>query len=55
ILPAGCLISAGSTLFLLVVILPAECLISAGRFISAGGFISADRVYVPAVYMDSAI
>ncbi|GKD76554.1 hypothetical protein Tco_1339175, partial [Tanacetum coccineum] len=30
ILPAGCLISAGSTLFLLIVILPARRLILAG-------------------------
>ncbi|GJZ06106.1 hypothetical protein Tco_0539899, partial [Tanacetum coccineum] len=64
ILPAGTMISAGCTMVLLVVIVPAGCFVSAGSYglccwfrvhadahTSAGGFISADRVYVPAVYM----
>ncbi|GKF31426.1 hypothetical protein Tco_0101224, partial [Tanacetum coccineum] len=59
--------SAGSTLFLLVVIIFAGCFISAGSYglcccfrvnadghTFAGGFISADGVYVPAVCMVSA-
>ncbi|GKF31212.1 hypothetical protein Tco_0101010, partial [Tanacetum coccineum] len=45
ILSAGRLVSAGRTMVLLVVIL------SAGCSVSAGGFIYADRVYVPAVCM----
>ncbi|GKA59662.1 hypothetical protein Tco_0758975 [Tanacetum coccineum] len=57
ILPADKLVSAGSTLILLVVILPAGCFVSAGSYgfcwwfrvyagghTSAGGFIFADRV-----------
>ncbi|GJV78653.1 hypothetical protein Tco_1514523 [Tanacetum coccineum] len=61
------LVSAGSTMILLVVILPAGCFVSAGSYglccwfrvhagghTSAGGFISADRVCVPAVCMVSA-
>ncbi|GJQ96907.1 putative ribonuclease H-like domain-containing protein [Tanacetum coccineum] len=64
ILPAGRMVSAGCTMVLLVVIVPAGCFVSAGSYglccwfrvhadahTSAGGFISADRVYVPAVYM----
>ncbi|GJZ63583.1 ribonuclease H-like domain-containing protein [Tanacetum coccineum] len=60
------LVSAGSTMILLGVILPAGCLVSAGsyglccwfrvhagRHTSPGGFISADRVCVPAVCMVS--
>ncbi|GJU06156.1 putative ribonuclease H-like domain-containing protein [Tanacetum coccineum] len=56
------LVSAGSTMILLVVILPAGCFVSAGsyglccwfrvhagRHTSPGGFISADRVFVYAV------
>ncbi|GJU62721.1 putative ribonuclease H-like domain-containing protein [Tanacetum coccineum] len=59
--------SAGSTMFLLVVIISAGCFISAGSYglccwfrvhadghTSAGGFISADGVCVPAVCMVSA-
>ncbi|GKD08083.1 hypothetical protein Tco_1187768, partial [Tanacetum coccineum] len=62
------LVSAGSTMILLVVILSAECFVSAGsyglccwfrvhagRHTSAGGFSSADRVCVPAVCMVSAV
>ncbi|GJS44594.1 putative ribonuclease H-like domain-containing protein [Tanacetum coccineum] len=68
ILSAGRLVSAGRTMILLVVILPAGCFVSAGSYglccwfrvhagghTSAGGFISADRVYVPAVCMVSAV
>ncbi|GJV73461.1 putative ribonuclease H-like domain-containing protein [Tanacetum coccineum] len=60
ILPAGCFVSAGSTMILLVVILPAGCFVSAGStmillYTSAGGFISADKVCVPAVSMVSAL
>ncbi|GKF43599.1 hypothetical protein Tco_0130151, partial [Tanacetum coccineum] len=60
--------SAGRTLFLLVVIISAECFLSAGSYglccwirvhadghTSAGGFISADGVCVPAVCMVSAV
>ncbi|GJV84415.1 hypothetical protein Tco_1524313 [Tanacetum coccineum] len=69
-LPNCCarLVSAGSTMILLVVILPAGCFVSAGSYglccwfrvhagghTSAGGFISADRVCVPAVCMVSAV
>ncbi|GKC27433.1 hypothetical protein Tco_1034727, partial [Tanacetum coccineum] len=56
------LVSAGRTMILLVVILSAGCFVSAGSYglccwfrvhagghTSAGGFISADRVYVPAL------
>ncbi|GJS84794.1 hypothetical protein Tco_0751335 [Tanacetum coccineum] len=62
------MVSAGRTMVLLVVILPAGCFVSdgsyglccwfrvhAGGHTSAGGFISADRVYVPAVCMVSAV
>ncbi|GJU18537.1 hypothetical protein Tco_1146503 [Tanacetum coccineum] len=62
ILSAERLVSAGRTMILLVVILPAGCFVSAGSYglccwfrvhagghTSAGGFISADRVYVPAL------
>ncbi|GKE72587.1 hypothetical protein Tco_1534628, partial [Tanacetum coccineum] len=68
ILPAGCLVSAGSTMILLGVILPAGCFVSAGnyglccwfrvhagRHTSPGGFISADRVGIPAVCTVSAV
>ncbi|GJX40924.1 putative ribonuclease H-like domain-containing protein [Tanacetum coccineum] len=68
IFSAGRLVSAGRTMILLVVILPAGCFVSAGSYglccwfrvhagghTSAGGFISADRVYVPAVCMVSAV
>ncbi|GJX03670.1 hypothetical protein Tco_0189586, partial [Tanacetum coccineum] len=68
ILSAGRLVSAGRTMILLVVILPAGCFVSAGSYglccwfrvhagghTSASGFISADRVYVPAVCMVSAV
>ncbi|GKB70772.1 hypothetical protein Tco_0932184 [Tanacetum coccineum] len=59
ILPAGCLVSAGSPMILLGVILPAGCLVSAGshagRHTSPGGFISADRVCIPAVCTVSAV
>ncbi|GKD90366.1 hypothetical protein Tco_1365873 [Tanacetum coccineum] len=64
ILSAGRLVFAGRTMILLVVILPAGCFVfdgsyglccwfrvHAGGHTSAGGFISADRVYVPAVCM----
>ncbi|GKF14922.1 hypothetical protein Tco_0056384, partial [Tanacetum coccineum] len=67
ILPAGRMVSAGCTMVLLVVIVSAGYFVSAGSYglccwfrvhadahTSAGGFISADRVYVPAVYMVSA-
>ncbi|GKF83910.1 hypothetical protein Tco_0248808, partial [Tanacetum coccineum] len=60
--------SAGSTMFLLVVIVSAGCFNYAGRYgiccwfrvhadghTSAGGFISADGVCVPAVCMVSAV
>ncbi|GKF94970.1 hypothetical protein Tco_0284670, partial [Tanacetum coccineum] len=62
------LVSAGSTMFLLGVILPAGCLVSAGsydlccwfrvhagRHTSPGGFIFAPRVCIPAVCTISAI
>ncbi|GKF46018.1 hypothetical protein Tco_0135820, partial [Tanacetum coccineum] len=49
------LVSAGRTMFLLVVILPAGCCVSTGRHTSAGGFISADRVCIPAVCTVSAV
>ncbi|GKF89429.1 hypothetical protein Tco_0263392, partial [Tanacetum coccineum] len=62
ILSTGRLVSAGRTMILLVVILPAGCFVSAGSYglccwfrvhagghTSAGGFISANRVYVPAL------
>ncbi|GJT62947.1 hypothetical protein Tco_1006480, partial [Tanacetum coccineum] len=62
------LVSAGSTMILLVVILSAGCFVSAGSYglccwfrvhagghTSAGGFISADRVCVPAVCMVSVV
>ncbi|GJV94448.1 putative ribonuclease H-like domain-containing protein [Tanacetum coccineum] len=62
------LVSAGSTMILLVVNLPAGCFVSAGSYglccwfrvhagghTSAGGFISADGVCVPAVCMVSAV
>ncbi|GJT40429.1 putative ribonuclease H-like domain-containing protein [Tanacetum coccineum] len=62
------LVSAGRTMILLVVILPAGCFVSAGSYglccwfrvhagghTSAGGFISADRVCVPAVCMVSVV
>ncbi|GJW28338.1 hypothetical protein Tco_0045213 [Tanacetum coccineum] len=68
ILSAGRLVSAGRTMVLLVVILSAGCSVSAGSYgfcccfrvhdgghPSAGGFIYADRVYVPAVCMVSAV
>ncbi|GJV55636.1 hypothetical protein Tco_1456641 [Tanacetum coccineum] len=68
ILSAGRLVSAGRAMILLTVILPAGCFVSAGSYglscwfrvhagghTSAGGFISADRVYVPAVCMVSAV
>ncbi|GKE44126.1 hypothetical protein Tco_1471410, partial [Tanacetum coccineum] len=62
------LVSAGSTMILLGVILPAGCFVSAGsyglccwfrvhagRHTSPGGFISADRVCIPAVCTVSAV
>ncbi|GJU79820.1 hypothetical protein Tco_1282185 [Tanacetum coccineum] len=68
ILSAGRLVSAGRTMVLLVVILSAGCSVSAGSYgfcccfrvhdgghPSAGGFIYAVRVYVPAVCMVSAV
>ncbi|GJR77981.1 hypothetical protein Tco_0090346, partial [Tanacetum coccineum] len=55
ILSAGRLVSAGRTLFLLVAIDYAAGRVHAGGHTSAGGFISADRVYVPAVCMVSAV
>ncbi|GKE01484.1 hypothetical protein Tco_1389467 [Tanacetum coccineum] len=68
ILSAGRLVSAGRTMKLLVVILPAGCFVSAGSYglccwfrvhagghISAGGFISADRVCILAICMDSVV
>ncbi|GJR70964.1 putative ribonuclease H-like domain-containing protein [Tanacetum coccineum] len=68
IFPAGRLVSAGCTMVLLVVIVPAGFFVPAGSYglccwfrvhagthTSAGRFISADRVFVPAVYMVSAV
>ncbi|GKG22296.1 hypothetical protein Tco_0387599 [Tanacetum coccineum] len=62
------LVSVGSTMILLGVILPAGCLVSAGsyglccwfrvhagRHTSPGEFISADRVCLPAVCTVSAV
>ncbi|GKF89394.1 hypothetical protein Tco_0263357, partial [Tanacetum coccineum] len=61
-LRGGLLVSAGSTMILLGVILPAGCFVSAGSYglccwlrvhagghTSAGGFISADGMCIPAV------
>ncbi|GJW85534.1 putative ribonuclease H-like domain-containing protein, partial [Tanacetum coccineum] len=68
IFPAGRLVSAGCTMVLLVVIVPAGFFVPAGSYglccwfrvhagthTSAGRFISADRVLVPAVYMVSVV
>ncbi|GJR16456.1 hypothetical protein Tco_0799108 [Tanacetum coccineum] len=68
IISADRLVSAGSTMILLGVILPAGCFVSAGsyglccwfrvhagRHTSPGGFISADRVCIPAVCTVSAV
>ncbi|GKG22473.1 hypothetical protein Tco_0387776, partial [Tanacetum coccineum] len=49
------LVSAGCTMVLLVVILPAGRMVSAAMGYAAGRFIYANRVFVPAVYMVSAV